>query len=162
MRIRKAQTTGQMHSSLLEIKARAVLPPMVLQDPKRALLVKTNQPSFLQAKPANEEEKSDTESSQSQNLEELVTAKIREAMKRSSRAKREFFSGCKFQLRMDTIEVRVHSAIREIVEYKMVHPNLHAKINNICLKVGFTGPDLVAQFSIREIQVFDYFRNEES
>jgi hypothetical protein len=83
-------------------------------------------------------------------------------MSRSSRAKREFFSGCKFQIRMDSVELRIHSTLREIVEFKLVHPNLHIKINNICFKAGFSGPDLAVQFTVREVQVYDYFRNEES
>ena len=63
-------------------------------------------------------------------------------MKRSNRAKREFFSGIKFQVRIDTVELRLHSSVREIIHYKTVHPNLHVMVSNICLKVGFTGPDL--------------------
>lgn len=43
---------------------------------------------------------------------------------------------------MHTIEFRIHSSLREIIEFNRVHPNFHFLINNICLKAGFTGPDL--------------------
>jgi hypothetical protein len=71
----------------------------------------------------------------------MLNDKLKEAMRRSNRTKREFFSGNKFQLRMDTVELRMHSADREIVENTLLQPNLHAKVCNICLKAGFTGPD---------------------
>ena len=101
-------------------------------------------------------------SESSEEIENYVKKKLKEAMSRSSRAKREFFTGIKFQIRIDTIEFRVHSSIREIIEFKTLQPNLHVKFSNICLKAGFTGPDLAIQFTIREISAQDYFRNEGS
>lgn len=81
-------------------------------------------------------------SASSEDIEDVIKRNLKEAMSRSSRAKREFFSGIKLQLRIDTIEFRVNSRIREIIEFNMKNPNLHVKLSNLCFKAGFMGPDL--------------------
>lgn len=33
-------------------------------------------------------------------------------------------------------------------------------MNNLCLKAGFNGPDIILQFFLREISMTDYYRKE--
>ena len=68
------------------------MPQNVLRDPLAAL-IKAEAPS-----PDKNKKKSflgDDISSSEHEIEDLITTKLKEAMKRSNRAKREFFSGCK-------------------------------------------------------------------
>ncbi len=92
IRIRKASKTGIIHSTLLEVESRASLPQSVLRDPLAAL-IKAEAPS-----PDKNQKKSflgDDVSSSEHEIEDIIATKLKEAMKRSNRAKREFFSGCK-------------------------------------------------------------------
>ena len=41
-----------------------------------------------------------------------------------------------------------------------IYPNWHFVTNNICLKAGFNNEDIILQFSVREITMVDYCRNE--
>lgn len=144
IRIRKASKTGSIHSSLLEIECRAG-PSKKVIDPKRAVKQaewKDKPIQTLGDKLSNKESFVQPSSASSEDIEDVIKRNLKEAISRSSRAKREFFSGIKLQLRIDTIELRVHSRIREIIEFKMQHPNLHIKLSNICFKAGFMGADL--------------------
>ena len=79
---------------------------------------------------------------------------------RSAKAKRDFFSGIKFSVRIDTVELRLHSNLRDIVKFNEVYPNLHLIIQNICLKMGFQNQDAVVQTTLKEIALIDYYRSE--
>jgi hypothetical protein len=95
VRVRRASRTGQIHSNLLEIESRISIPANISQDPKRALLSKPN-PRLLDVSPRETDNAGSEDSDESEKLEDILTQKVKEAMSRSSRAKREFFSGCKF------------------------------------------------------------------
>ena len=56
----------------------------------------------------------------------------------------------------------MNSLKRQIVRNDEIYPNWHVVINNCCLKVGFNSADLALQFSVREVMIIDYFRNERS
>ncbi len=51
---------------------------------------------------------------------------------------------------------------RQILRESEIYPNWHLVLNNICVKVGFNNEDLVLNFSLREIMMTDYYRNEAS
>lgn len=108
VRIRKAHKTGQIHSSLLEIESRATIKQSIIDNPKRQLQIKKFDEVHDRPDESNVTSGS-TSTESSDYIEKQVVQTITEAMKRSSRAKREFFSGCKFQIRVHTIELRIHS-----------------------------------------------------
>lgn len=95
--------------------------------------------------------------------EDLETLYRKEAAKyRSATAKREFFSGIRFQLRMDSVQLILNSLKRQISRDNEIYPNWHFVTNNICLKAGFNNEDVAVQFSVREIMMTDYYRSEAS
>ncbi len=49
----------------------------------------------------------------------------------------EFASGIRFQMRLDTFEIRLVVPRREIVRYNEVHPNWHFAVKGLCVKMGF-------------------------
>ena len=56
----------------------------------------------------------------------------------------------------------MNSIKRQIVRDAETYPNFHFIINNCCLKLLFNNEDLAIQYTVREIMIFDYFRNERS
>lgn len=95
VRIRKAYKTGKIHSSLLEIESRATLKPSVLADPKKYLMIKTNELYEKNPDESNVTESSDSSAS-SHEIKKEIKDEIKRAMRRSSRTKQDFFTGCKF------------------------------------------------------------------
>lgn len=75
---------------------------------------------------------------------------------RSAQAKAEFFSGIRFQARIDSVEQRIQVENRAIIRDGTIHPNLHFKMSNICFKAGFIEKDLALQITLREIFLSDY------
>ncbi len=62
----------------------------------------------------------------------------------SAENKAQFFRGIKFQMRLDTFEIRLMIPRREIVRYNEVYPNWHFKVQGFCIKLGFVGDSLAA------------------
>lgn len=107
------------------------------------------------------EESVESELTESEEEEDLDTLYRRETAKyRSAQAKREFFSGIRFQLRMDSFQLILNSLKRQILREAEIYPNWHFVTNNICLKAGFNNEDIILQFSVREITMMDYYRSE--
>ena len=72
------------------------MPQKVLNDPMGAI-VKALPPSPENTlRKSADVDNSSLSSESSNHIEDIITQKLKEAMKRSNRAKREFFSGCKF------------------------------------------------------------------
>ena len=125
----------------------------------------------MEAKDDHPEEEEDTLDQENLSLQDELsdeeedlyeTYRKEKAKLRSAQAKREFFSGIKFQMRTDSIQINLNSIKRQIVRDAETYPNLHFVINNMCLKLLFNNEDLAIQNSVREIMIFDYYRNEKS
>ena len=65
-------------------------------------------------------------------------------------------------MRNDSIQINLNSVCRQIVRNQESYPNMHFVINNCCLKLLFNNEDLAVQYTVKEIMIFDYFRNEKS
>ena len=60
----------------------------------------------------------------------------------SSKARAAFFTGVRFQLRLDTLEIRLMVPRREIVYLNEIYPNFHVSVKNLCVKAGFVEESL--------------------
>ena len=49
----------------------------------------------------------------------------------------------RFQLRMDSIQLIMNSAQRQILRDSELYPNWHFITNNVCMKAGFNNEDVV-------------------
>ena len=75
--------------------------------------------------------------------EEVIEFIKNESVKlQSSKARAAFFTGVRFQLRLDTFEIRLIVPRREIVYLNEIYPNFHISVNNLCLKAGFVEENL--------------------
>lgn len=94
-------------------------------------------------KPETEMGESELEDSEIETEEEEVIEYIKnEAVKlENSYRLAEFLNGIKFQMRLDTFEIRLVVPRREIVRYNEVHPNWHLVVKGFCVKMGFVNKD---------------------
>lgn len=76
----------------------------------------------------------------------------------SSYALSEFLSGIRFQMRLDTFEIRLLVPRREIVRYNEIYPNWHFIMKGLCVKLGFLGKEQVNQVTLKEISIIDYYK----
>jgi hypothetical protein len=127
----------------------------------RAANPKNYKPNYGKDKPSELEEETDEQHSDSpmESEEEEVLAFIKHEKHklRSAKAKQDFFSGIRLQLRVDSVEMHLHIENRPILRFSELHPNWHLKISNICTKIGFVEKDLALQVTLREIAITDYF-----
>ena len=173
VRLRRASKHGIYHTALLEAE-RLGGPCKRVTDPIKAIkqadpadyveFLKNEEAPILETVSDKEDDMANLELTESEESEEDLyeTYRKEKAKLRSEKAKREFFTGIKFQLRLDSIQVNVNSICRQIVRNAEAYPNLHFVINNCCLKLLFNNEDLAVQFTMKEIMLFDYFRNEKS
>ena len=68
----------------------------------------------------------------------------------------------RIQMRIDSVQLILNSIRRQIQRDNEIYPNWHFVTNNICLKAGFNNEDVVLTFSVREVTMTDYYRNEAS
>lgn len=98
------------------------------------------------ARPTEQEdpEESQLEESELESEDEEVIEFIKnESVKlQSSAARAAFFTGVRFQMRLDTFEIRLIVPRREIVYMNEIYPNFHISIKNLCLKAGFVEENL--------------------
>jgi len=67
-----------------------------------------------------------------------------------------FLTGFKFQFRLDSFELRLHSNSRAIIRQGVEYPNFHFQVNNIVVKAGIIGKDVATQFTVKDISITDY------
>lgn len=70
----------------------------------------------------------------------------------------EFANGIRFQMRLDTFEIRLVVPRREVVRYNEVHPNWHLVVKGLCVKMGFVDKNQVTQVTLKEVSIVDYYK----
>jgi len=143
VRLRRAANKQIYHTDLLKAERMAgpcskIANP--IQAARNARLNREDSATIQESK-ANESNESEVQSeSEEEDLEVLYRNET--AKYRSATAKREFFSGMRFQLRIDSFQVILNSLKRQILRESEIYPNWHFICNNICMKAGFNNEDV--------------------
>ena len=161
VRLRRASKKKVYHTDLLKVE-RMAGPSANYPNPVAVVRNASLRPQDIEEIKENRELEESIESENTESEEEdLEDFYRRETAKyRSAQAKREFFSGIRFQLRMDSFQLILNSLKRQILREDEIYPNWHFVTNNICLKAGFNNEDMILNFSVREVTMMDYFRSE--
>ena len=131
-----------------------ILNPMAVA---RSANPKNYKPNYGVAQPQEDDDDLSDNPMESEEEEVLAFINNEKQKLRSAKAKQEFFSGMRLQLRVDSIEMRLQIENRPILRFSELNPNWHLKISNICAKIGFVEKDLALQVTLREISITDYF-----
>jgi len=146
VRLRRAAKKKIIHTDLLKVE-RMAGPcskfPNTVAVVRNARLRPEDIAEIMESR-ANDEEDSYEESDITSDEEDLDTLYKRETAKyRSATAKRDFFSGIRFQMRIDSFQLILNSLKRQIMREAEIYPNWHFVMNNICVKAGFNNEDVV-------------------